>query len=149
MYTYLCNVIKFNTMKTPKMKDTHGRVILIAGLTWVIVYIGCLLIVKEWSTAKAPGIVFSFLPTLAFAWFIYAFSRGIGKMDEVEVRIYLEAGVIAFCLCILLVMTLGLLDLAVQLNKEDWGYRHLVPYFVLFYFIGIFFTRKKYSAHEE
>lgn len=78
-------------------------------------------------------------------FFIYYFIKGIGAMDEVERRIQLEAAVWGFTLSILLVMTLGLLDLVVKLKKEDWGYTHLIPYFFTFYFLGIFISKRKYN----
>ncbi len=136
-------------MKINKNSKSYGRTILISGLVWAVVYIGALLVVKELSPGKTLGLILSFLPALAFAFFIFWFSKGISAMDELEVRIYLEAAVIAFCLSILMLMTLGLLDLVVTLNKEDWGYRHLVPYFFVFYFLGLFIARKKYQGHEE
>ena len=70
-------------------------------------------------------------------------------MDEVERRIQLEATVIAFSLGLLLIMTLGLLDLVIILKREDWGYRHLIPYLVLFYFAGVYISRKKYRYDEK
>ena len=66
-------------------------------------------------------------------------------MDELAIRIYLEAAVIAFALCLLLLMTLGLLDLVIVLKKEDWSYRHLVPYLAIFYFLGLFIAKRKYN----
>lgn len=136
-------------MKIEKKSKSYGRAILITGLAWAVAYIGALLVLKEFSPDKTLGLILSFLPALTFAFFIFWFSKGISAMDELAVRIYLEAGVIAFCLGILMLMILGLLDLVVTLNQADWGYRHLVPYFFLFYFIGLFVTRKKYQGHEE
>lgn len=46
-------------------------------------------------------------------------------------------------------MTMGLLDLVVVLNKEDWSFRHLVPIFVVFYFIGLFISKRKYNFDNE
>jgi hypothetical protein len=66
-------------------------------------------------------------------------------MDEVQIRVQMEAVVIAFSLTLLTIMTLGLLDLVVTLKKEDWGYRHLIPYFVIFYFIGLIISKRKYD----
>jgi len=70
-------------------------------------------------------------------------------MDEVQVRIQMEAVVIAFSLVLLMIMTLGLLDLVITVKKEDWGYRHLVPYFALFYFIGVVISKRKYIDNEK
>jgi hypothetical protein len=67
-------------------------------------------------------------------------------MDEHEVRIQLEAVVVAFALGLLMLMTLGLLDLVVTLKKEDWSYRHVFPYFVIFYFIGLIISKRKYGG---
>ena len=85
------------------------------------------------------------LPTITFGLFIYNYIKGVGAMDEVQRRIQLEAVVWAFSLGLLLLMTLGLLDFVVVLKKEDWGYTHIIPYFFLFYFFGIFISRRKYN----
>lgn len=70
-------------------------------------------------------------------------------MDEVQIKIQLEAVVIAFSLGLMLLMTLGLLDLFITLNKEDWSYRHIVPLFATFYFIGLFMSKRKYLVDHE
>ncbi len=135
-------------MNTKKQKAAGNRVA-IFGLGWAVSYIISLLLLKEFSLPSGSGFFLAFLPTLFFGLFIWNLSKAISKMDELEMRIYLEAGVIAFSLCLLMIMTLGLLDLVIELKKEDWGYRHLVPYFFVFYFLGLFWTRKKYAGHEE
>ena len=128
-----------------KIKKSAGNKILLTGLIWALTYIGCLFILKKTEFSKPAGLMLSFLPTLTFALFIYFFVKGIGSMDEVERRIQLEATVWGFTLSLLLLMTLGLLDLVVSLNKEDWGYRHLIPYFFVFYFFVIFISKRKYN----
>ena len=128
-----------------KIKRSSGSKILFYGILWAVVYIACLLIVKEFEPSKTVGFILSFMPTITFVLFIYHFIKGVGSMDEVERRIQLEAAVWGFTLGLLLIMTLGLLDLVVTLNKEDWGYRHLVPYFFVFYFFGIFISKRKYN----
>ena len=93
----------------------------------------------------------NFIPSSCdhFCPFIYSIIKGVSSMDEVQIRVQMEAVVIAFSLGLLMIMTLGLLDLVVILNKEDWGYRHLVPYFALFYFLGLFISKRKYSIDNE
>ena len=126
-----------------------GQTILVAGLLWAITYISCLMAVKELEPSKTLGLFLSFLPVITFAYFIFQFIRGIKAMDELECTIQLEATVIAFTLALLLIMTLGLLDNVVTLKKEDWSYRHLVPYLFLFYFLGLFISRRKYHVDEK
>jgi hypothetical protein len=121
------------------------RKILSAWVIWVITYIICLLIIKKLSPHPAIGIVLSLIPAVAFAYVIYSFIKNISLMDELERRIYLEASAIAFSLCLLFIMILGMLNLVITLNEEDWNYRHIIPFLFVFYFIGLAITKKKYS----
>ncbi len=127
-------------------KKASSKKVIFFAILWLITYSISLLVIKKLSPDATTGIVLSFLPVATFALFIFALVRGIASMDEVQIRVQMEAAVIAFSLGLLLLMTLGLLDLVVTLNKEDWGYRHLVPYFALFYIIGLFISKRKYSA---
>ena len=131
------------TKKTP-----FGKVAFFAAL-WAVTYAFCLVVIKKAALGTTAGIIVSLLPLLAFALFIYSFIKGLASADEVEARIQMEAAVIAFSLGLLLIMTLGLLDLVVVLDKENWGYRHLVPYFAIFYFIGLFISKRKYMGNEK
>ena len=129
-------------------KHLSNRVFVYA-VFWGVSYMGSLLALKSLTPEKEVGIVLSVIPVLAFSVFIYKFYRSIFFMDEVQIKIQMEAVVIAFTLGLLMLMTLGLLDLVITLNKEDWGYRHLVPYFVIFYFIGLFISKRKYNFDHE
>ena len=81
------------------------------------------------------------LPTVLFLWCIVA---TVGGLDEMQRRIHLEALTIAFPLAILLLMTLGLLQLAIPLPEEDWGFRHVWAFLPMFYFIGLAFAWRRY-----
>ena len=54
-------------------------------------------------------------------------------MDEVQIKIQMEAFVFAFAMGLLILMTLGLMDLYIVLNQEDWSFRFLVPIFIILY----------------
>ena len=123
--------------------------VLVYAVLWVISYIGSLLVLKSFTLPKEVGIVLTVITALAFTVFIYKYYRSIFFMDEVQIKIQMEAVVIAFSLGLLLILILGLLDLVVALNKEDWSYRHLVPYFAIFYFIGLFISKRKYNIDDE
>jgi hypothetical protein len=43
-----------------------------------------------------------------------------------------------------LVMTLGLLQIAIPLPPEDWSYRHIWPLIYVFYLFGLTFARRRY-----
>jgi hypothetical protein len=71
--------------------------------------------------------------------------RGARELDELEQRIQLEALAIAFVLAVLLLMTLGLMELAVTLNPDDWSYRHVWAMLPMLYFAGLVFARRRYA----
>jgi hypothetical protein len=81
------------------------------------------------------------VPTAVFLWFVVAAVRGL---DELHRRVHLEALVIAYPLAILLLVTLGFLQLAIDLNPEDWSYRHVWVYLPFFYFLGLAIAWSRY-----
>jgi hypothetical protein len=129
-------------------KHVNDRVIVYAVI-WSLSYIGSLFALKTLDISQAAGIILTLVTILAFSLFIYKYYRSIYFMDEVQVKIQMEAVVIAFSLGLLLLMTLGLLELRIQLNKDDWSYRHLFPMFLAFYFIGLLISRNKYNFENE
>lgn len=129
-------------------KHVNDRVIVYAVI-WSLSYIGSLFALKTLDISQAAGIILIFVTILAFALFIYKYYRSIYFMDEVQIKIQMEAVVIAFSLGLLLLMTLGLLELCITLNKDDWSYRHLFPMFIAFYFIGLLISRNKYNFENE
>lgn len=132
-----------------KQKKHLNDRVLVYAVIWCLSYLGSLFVLKSFELPEEVGIVLTIITVLAFATFIYKYYRSVYFMDEVQIKVQMEAIVIAFSLGLLLIMTLGLLDLVITLNKENWGYRHLVPYFVLFYFIGLFFSKRKYDIDNE
>jgi hypothetical protein len=48
-------------------------------------------------------------------------------------------------MALLLIMTLGLLELAITLNRDDWSYRHVWAMLPLFYLVGIVLARRRYA----
>lgn len=82
------------------------------------------------------------LPTIAVLWRISAAIRGL---DELQRRVHLEALGMAFALAMVTLWTLGLLELAIELNREDWSYRHVWAMLPLFYFIGLAFAWRRYK----
>ena len=129
-------------------KHVNDRVIVYAVICSTS-YIGSLFALKTLDISQAAGIILTLVTILAFSLFIYKYYRSIYFMDEVQVKIQMEAVVIAFSLGLLLLMTLGLLELRIQLNKDDWSYRHLFPMFLAFYFIGLLISRNKYNFENE
>jgi len=132
-----------------QQKNHLSNRVLIYAVIWCLSYVGSLFALKTLDIPKEAGIALTVITVMAFALFIYKYYRGISFMDEVQIKIQMEAIVISFSMGLLLLMTLGLLDLVIILNKEDWSYRHLVPLFVGFYFFGLFISKRKYNFDNE
>lgn len=123
--------------------------VMIYAVIWCLSYLGSLYTLTSLSVPPAAGIVVTVVTMLAFGVFVYKYYRSLFFMDEVNTKIHLEAVVIAFALGLFLLMTIGLLDLFLVLNKGDWSYRHLIPLFFVFYFLGLFISRRKYNFENE
>jgi hypothetical protein len=85
------------------------------------------------------------LPLVPTVMALRAIAAGIREADELERRVHLEALGIAYPLAILLLMTLGLLELAIGLDPKDWSYRHVWIYLPLFYFVGLAIAWRRYK----
>jgi hypothetical protein len=119
--------------------------VLFSGLIWVGTYLAARVVLKEPRVTGVWRLVTALLPVGPFALFLVALSRGIRQLDELERRIQLEALALAFPLTMLLLMALGLLELAIPLPREDWSYRHVWAMLPLFYFVGLALARRRYA----
>ena len=85
------------------------------------------------------------VPVIPAALFLFYFITGMKELDELQLRIQLEALAFAYPLALLMLVTLGLLEFVVKLNPNDWSYRHTWHYLVLFYFVGILMAKRRYE----
>ena len=112
---------------------------------WAVTFLGARLALDKdlqlppW--VKVTAALVPILPTALFLWFVVSALRGL---DELHRRIHLEALAIAYPLAILLLVTLGFLQLAIELPTDDWSYRHVWVYLPCFYFIGLAFAWRRY-----
>ena len=97
------------------------------------------------NTGPTVRIVAALLPVAPFSFMLWKIIKGIRLMDELEQRIHLEALAIAFPLSLVLLMTLGLLELAIDLPRDDLSYRHVWAFLPLFYFGGLALARRRYQ----
>lgn len=134
-----------NAVAKSTNSKTAGRTTAACAGAWFVAYVAArfLLETVERGTVLAAGI--AILPVVPFALFMWAFIREIRAADELERRIHLEALAVAFPATLMLMMVLGLLDLAITLNPADWSYRHLWPFFVVFWLLGQSVARRRYA----
>lgn len=116
-----------------------------AAVLFVLAYFAARALLEVEGMGSALRIASALMPVAPFAWMLREIARGVRGMDELEQRIQLEALALAFPLALVLLMTLGLLELAVHLPPEDLGYRHVWAMMPMLYFAGLALARKKYG----
>lgn len=116
---------------------------IVPGILWAITYLSARFAL-ELDLPPRTRVLIALAPVLPFMLALAGAVRGIRSMDELHRRVHLEALVLAFPLTLVLVMTLGLLELAVGLSPDDWSYRHILPFLVIFYAFGLWRAWKRY-----
>jgi hypothetical protein len=122
----------------------HYLLLTVAAL-WPVSYLAARVALKGLDLEPWLRVLVALVPVVPTALFLWLMIVGIRTMDEMQRRIHLEALAIAFPLSILLLWTLGLLQLAINLPAEDWSYRHVWICLPLFYFIGLAITWRRYK----
>ena len=112
---------------------------------WFVAWIGARIVLESSAVPTWARVLSALAPAPLAAAALLAILRGARDLDELERRIQLEALATAFVLAVLLIMTLGLMELAIELNRDDWSYRHVWAMLPMFYFAGIIFARRRYS----
>ncbi|QQS47321.1 MAG: hypothetical protein IPM66_01220 [Acidobacteriota bacterium] len=129
--------------KTEKTHKGMAAGILISAI-WVMSYFAARFLLRNEELDQWVRVGVALFPIIPFAGFLWAVIDRIGGLDEMQRRVHLEALAIAFPLAMLMLMTLGLLELAIDLSPEDWSYRHVWAYLPLFYFMGLAIRWRRY-----
>ena len=93
---------------------------------------------------RALRVAVALLPTPVFAWFLWTWVKGVARMDELERRIELEALAFAFPISIIVLATLGLLDVAITLDRDGFSLRNLWLLMPMLYYIGLWRAQRRY-----
>lgn len=115
---------------------------------WVAAWFATWFAARAILESSAPGwvrIAAALAPAPFAGMALLTLIRSARGLDELEKRIQLEALAFAFVLAVLLLMTLGLMELAVTLNRDDWSYRHVWAMLPLLYFGGLVLARRRYA----
>jgi hypothetical protein len=131
------------TVKKPT--DITGLAAGSLAVVWIVTYFVARLAIEVLSPGSPMRLAVVLLPIVPFAGLLWFFIRGVRGADELERRIHLEALAVAFPLSVLMLMVLGLLDLAIDLDPDNWSYRHLWPFMFVFWFLGLAAARRRYS----
>lgn len=119
-----------------------------SAFLWAILFATTYIVARlllEQSLPAPVAVTIALLPIPVFSIWLVSLTRNIRRMDELERRIQLEAVALAFPLALLMLMTLGLLELAVSLSPDDWSYRHVWAFLPIFYLLGLTLARRRYQ----
>ena len=130
---------------TPKNDKNLGMTYAAATVVFILLYFGAraLLEIKELDTLAK--VLIAIAPVPAFAYFIFVNLRIAKASDELEKRVQFEALAFAYPVMMTMIFTLGLLELAIDLPKEDLSYRHVFMFMPIFYFLGLYLARRRYQ----
>lgn len=118
--------------------------LLAVGLLGVTSFFGSKIALESAALEQDLRLAVAMAPVLPLVAFLILVKAEFKTMDELHRRVQLEALGIAFPLSILLLMVLGLLELAIELPEEDWSYRHVWIFLPIFYFVGLMITWRRY-----
>jgi len=123
----------------------YGTRLLIRGLLWASVYLLSRGLLELTIPSTPLRVVMALLPTPFFIYYLWTWMKGVSEMDELQRRIELEALGFAFPAAVVFLMTIGLLDLAVTLNPDDWSLHHVWLMLPLLYYVGLFRAKRRYE----
>jgi hypothetical protein len=118
---------------------------LIWVIGWFVLYLTARGVLEAETLATWQRVAAALAPIPVAAVALALLVRGARQLDELELRIQLEALATAFLLTILFLMTLGLMQRAVVLKFEDWSYAHVWAMLPTLYFLGLMIARRRYA----
>jgi hypothetical protein len=126
-------------------RQIYGTRLLIRGLLWVSLYMISRGLLALGSLPPAARIAVALLPVPFFVYYLWTWMKGVSEMDELERRIELEALGFAFPAAVVVLMTFGLLEVAITLNPDDFGLRHVWALMPVLYYAGLWRAKRRYQ----
>jgi hypothetical protein len=103
----------------------RSRRVLAAGGVWLFTYLVARYAIGRLGPAHGWAPLVACAPIPAFYWFVWVVERALKGTDELGRRIHLEAVALAFAATMLVLMTLGLLDMTLPL-RNAWAWLPLL-----------------------
>jgi hypothetical protein len=123
----------------------YGVRLLVRGLLWLSIFLIARGLLELDIASPVVRSLIALLPTPFFAWYLWTWMKGVGAMDELQRRIELEALALAFPLAVVLLMTLGLLDIAIGLSEDDFSLRHVWAMMPVLYYFSLWRAKRRYE----
>src|SRR5258708_16468252 len=100
-----------NSEPALSLDTNHARRVLVAGATWLLVYLASRFALQAFHLVATWAWVATFAHLFAFFWFVAVVERALKSADELRRLIQLEALALAFSTTMVLLMTLGLMEI--------------------------------------
>jgi hypothetical protein len=127
-------------------RQIYGARLLVRGLLWISMFFLSRGLLELGITSPALRVLVALLPTPFFAWYLWTWMKGVSEMDELQRRIELEALGFAFPSALVVLATLGLLDVAVSFNAtDDFSIRNTWLILPVLYYIGLWLAKRRYQ----
>ena len=121
----------------------YGTTLLTRGMLWIATYL-----LSRWLLEIVDGqvarVAIALLPAPVFAWFLWTWTSGVMRMDELERRIELEALAFAFPVSVVFFATLALLDVALAFGPNAFFGRNAWLLMPMLYYIGLWRAQRRY-----
>lgn len=117
-----------------------------AAFVSILTYFAARAVLNADTLTSGWRVAAAIAPVPFFVWVLYEIVRAARQLDEMQRRIHLEALAIAYPLALTLLMVLGLLELAVPLNPQDWSYRHVWQMQGAIYILSLFIAQRRYGV---
>lgn len=114
------------------------------ALMFAIIFAGSVYILSSQDLSVSITVLTIVINVIVFGIYTLKFIQSIRLLDEVQIRIQLEAVTIAFALSLLTVMVLGLAGLVENLGLNNISYLYIFPLFFAWYFLGFLISKYRY-----
>lgn len=131
--------------RTPSPKKRTVPAALVSGILFFALYFTARAFLESDNLTSTTRVLIALMPIPVFIVFLWSFIKGLRNADELHRRVHLEALAVAFPLTALLLMTLGLLQRAINLPFEDWSYLHVWQFLPIFYIAGLALAWRRYK----
>ena len=113
-------------------------------IAFSVAYVGAIALLHFVTMPRGAQILVALAPTPVFGLYLWRAIQGMRRLDELEQRIQLEALAIAYPVTLIVLMTLGLLQVVDALPPRYAEFLKIWPVVAWLYVIGVFVARKRY-----
>ena len=110
-----------------------------------LAYLGAIFALRYIPMPPAAKIAVALVPAPIFGWYIWRWMQAVRGQDELQRLITLEALAFAYPVSLLLILTLGLIEMTGLMKRDLLTYLQLWPLVFWFYFIGLIIARRRYA----